>query len=312
MKATVARRRTSARRRVRSEYRAWYALLWASAPVIGRSRSKRGLPPTFGAFAQRTYVNDNILIGYPLSYQRVFARRGPGQRRRSCSRCAGALAGLARQHDPDRGVPIDSAWDTGVAASKRSDVTASVTTGTLGNPLVADDNAGKQLSGRVAFHRSRADRGRLGARGRSDARRGAQRRHDLDQRLVQSASVRTWYTRDYLFAWRRFEAMDAPDHQCRGGARYHGRRRRCAALLPTARTITWGLTIMARRVTEWDAPVTRASRRRHLVTRNLRLKSSLQLNRDGGRVTHLMLGGPAVLVLMTRVLSATAPSPPSC
>ena len=27
------------------------------------------VPPTFGAFARRTYANDNPLIGYPLSYQ---------------------------------------------------------------------------------------------------------------------------------------------------------------------------------------------------------------------------------------------------
>ena len=27
------------------------------------------MPPTFGAFARRTYANDNPLIGYPLAYQ---------------------------------------------------------------------------------------------------------------------------------------------------------------------------------------------------------------------------------------------------
>src|SRR5262249_27818062 len=39
---------------------------WTRRPMdiqIGR------VPPTFGAFARRTYVSDNPLIGYPLAYQ---------------------------------------------------------------------------------------------------------------------------------------------------------------------------------------------------------------------------------------------------
>jgi hypothetical protein len=33
------------------------------------------IPPTFGAFARRTYANDNILIGYPLAYQYLTSLR---------------------------------------------------------------------------------------------------------------------------------------------------------------------------------------------------------------------------------------------
>src|SRR5881394_2063902 len=33
------------------------------------------VPPTFGAFARRTYANDNPLIGYPLAYQYLTSLR---------------------------------------------------------------------------------------------------------------------------------------------------------------------------------------------------------------------------------------------
>src|SRR5207244_9194043 len=58
---------------------------------------------------------------------------------------------------PGGGVPLVSAfsWDTGVqvhAATEIVDVTGSVTAGTLARPLFTDDNSGKQIAGRVAFH----------------------------------------------------------------------------------------------------------------------------------------------------------------
>ena len=55
-----------------------YALLPAHPAVDARatstSRSGR-VPPTFGAFARRTYANDNPLIGYPLAYQYLTSLR---------------------------------------------------------------------------------------------------------------------------------------------------------------------------------------------------------------------------------------------
>src|SRR5260370_4873498 len=33
------------------------------------------IPPTFGAFARRTYANDNALVGYPLAYQYLTSLR---------------------------------------------------------------------------------------------------------------------------------------------------------------------------------------------------------------------------------------------
>ena len=58
--------------------------------------------------------------------------------------------------EPAPGVPLVSAfrWDTGVQAhweGRSVDVTGSVTTGTLADPLATDNNGGKQVSGRVAY-----------------------------------------------------------------------------------------------------------------------------------------------------------------
>jgi hypothetical protein len=119
------------------------------------------VPPTFGAFARRTYPSDNPLIGYPLAYQyltsirpdavpanadELIRRKGLGWRDRFS----------VGSDVPDRGVPLVSAfhWDTGVqlhAASKDRivAVTGSVTTGTVSNPLFKDDNGGRQVAGRL-------------------------------------------------------------------------------------------------------------------------------------------------------------------
>jgi len=119
------------------------------------------VPPTFGAFARRTYPSDNPLIGYPLAYQYLTSLRPD-------SLPANADDLLRRKglgwldhfsigsQTFDRGVPLVSAfrWDTGVqlhAATKNRlvAVTGSVTTGTLSNPLFKDDNNGRQIAGRV-------------------------------------------------------------------------------------------------------------------------------------------------------------------
>jgi hypothetical protein len=117
------------------------------------------VPPTFGAFARRTYANDNPLIGYPLAYQYLTTLRPDALpasadellRKRS-------IGWLVRYSlgDPalDHGVPLVSAfrWDTGVQAHTTVGIlsaTAAVTTGTVSNPLFSDDNHGRQLAGRV-------------------------------------------------------------------------------------------------------------------------------------------------------------------
>src|SRR6185436_19874049 len=117
------------------------------------------VPPTFGAFARRTDASDNPLIGYPLAYQYLISlrpdavpasadellrRRGLGWRVRY------SLGEPAA----DVGVPLVSAfrWDTGAQVHSTMGMvsaTASVTAGTLSNPLFSDDNGGRQIAGRI-------------------------------------------------------------------------------------------------------------------------------------------------------------------
>jgi hypothetical protein len=119
------------------------------------------VPPTAGLFAHQTYATDNILIGYPLAYQYLTSLR-PDALPASADdllrmRARGWESSFpVGNQTPDHGVPLFSGfrWDTGVqvhAATDLLEVTASVTTGTLSNPLVGDDNGGKQIAGRAAI-----------------------------------------------------------------------------------------------------------------------------------------------------------------
>src|SRR5215813_10179357 len=79
------------------------------------------VPPTFGAFARRTYANDNPLIGYPLAYQYLTSLRPDALpasadellRKRAQGWLVRYTIGSAA---PDRGVPLVRAfrWDTGL------------------------------------------------------------------------------------------------------------------------------------------------------------------------------------------------------
>jgi hypothetical protein len=117
------------------------------------------VPPTFGAFARRTYASDNPLVGYPLAYQYLTTIR-PDAVPASADELLGRRGGgwLVKYSlgdpTPDHGVPLVSAfrWDTGVQAHGTIGMlsaTAAVTSGTVSNPLFADDNHGRQVAGRV-------------------------------------------------------------------------------------------------------------------------------------------------------------------
>ena len=117
------------------------------------------VPPIFGAYLRRAYANDNLLIGEPLAYQYLSTLRGDalpatpdellGQRGGGWrTRYGGAM--------PAPGMPMVSGvrWDAGLQAnwrSERVEVATSLTQGTLSQPRIRDDNAGKQLSARVGW-----------------------------------------------------------------------------------------------------------------------------------------------------------------
>src|SRR6185436_18878960 len=119
------------------------------------------VPPTFGAFARRTYASDNPLIGYPLAYQYLTSLRPDAMPANADELLSKQSLGWRLRYTVgdtafDRGVPLVSAFrrDTGVQAHAGApngviSATASMTTGTLSNPLFNDDNNGRQLAGRI-------------------------------------------------------------------------------------------------------------------------------------------------------------------
>jgi hypothetical protein len=119
------------------------------------------IPPAFGAFGRRAYTSDNPVIGYPLAYQYLTSLRTDAVpavaddvlRMRARGWKSSFPIGEAT---PAPGVPLISAfrWDTGVRVEWKGGpvhVSGAVTNGTLSNPRFSDDNAGKQISGRVAI-----------------------------------------------------------------------------------------------------------------------------------------------------------------
>lgn len=120
------------------------------------------IPPVFGLFSRRGYGSGDPLIGRPLAYQylttvrpdavplsadELLAQRGHGWRPLYYTR-EGTTAepGLPLVHGID--------WDTGVqlrAGVEPFELAVALTRGTLGNPLVREDNGGKQVAARLVW-----------------------------------------------------------------------------------------------------------------------------------------------------------------
>jgi len=276
------------------------------------------IPPTFGAFARRTYANDNPLIGYPLAYQYLTSIRPDALpasadellRKRS-------LGWLVRYSvgdvNADIGVPLVSAfrWDTGVQAHATVGIvstTASLTTGTLSNPRFTDDNGGRQFAARVEVRPvvglvAGTSFARGPFVGQSATRAAIADGRDTD--FTQAA----WggdleYSRDYylvrfetLVSGWRLPIIQAPALPERLGAvsvSLEGRYRLRPGLYAAARIDHLGFSdiVGTRETAPWDAPVTRFEiGAGYSIQRNLLLKLSYQHNdRDGGvllRMAHL-------------------------
>lgn len=119
------------------------------------------IPPTFGAFARRDYAGtDNPVIGYPLAYQYLTSLRSDAVPATADDLLRMRGIGWRPQFPigssaVSTGLPIMTAfeWDTGVqvhAGSRRVDLTAALTAGTLSEPHVRDDNGGRQIAARFA------------------------------------------------------------------------------------------------------------------------------------------------------------------
>jgi len=285
------------------------------------------IPPTFGAFARRTYANDNPLIGYPLAYQYLTSLRPDSlpahadellQKRSLGWRLRYSLGSSTA----DRGVPLVSAfrWDTGVqvhagAGSVRA--TVAITAGTVSNPLFFDDNSGRQIAGRLEL---RPVAGLIAgvslARGRFVADSAA--RSALGE--VPSASgdafaQTAWgsdveYSRAYYLL--RFEAVvsawslpivkaPAIANPLRAtSTSIEGRYKFMPGMYVAARFDHIGFSDItgSTSTAPWDAPVTRVELGTgYSIQRNLLLKVSYQHNtRDGGLLRRVENLGAAQLV----------------
>jgi len=276
------------------------------------------VPPTFGAFARRTYASDNFLIGYPLAYQYLTSLRADAvpanadellnMRGRGWLVSKYSFGNLT----PFHGVPLASAftWDTGVqvhAAARLIEATASLTAGTVSNPLLHDDNAGKQVAGRVVVRPAIGlVLGASAARGpfvSAAAARGAVGDGHGSQFTQTAWGADAEYSRDYYLV--RFETIvsdwrlpavgtpftDLPLRAVSTGL--EGRYKIRPGFYAAARLDHLGFNDIAGtggRQT-WDAPVTRLEvGGGYSLQRNVLLKLSVQHNtRDGGRVRTLNL-----------------------
>ncbi len=273
------------------------------------------VPPTFGEYARRTYASDNPLIGYPLAYQYLTSLRPDSLpatadellRKRSLGWLTRYTIGDTTPH---AGVPLVSAfrWDTGVqihggAPNGLLNGTVSVTTGTLSNPLFTDDNAGRQIAGRVELRPATGLLvGASAARGpfvSADAARvaGVEGKGDLDQ-TAWGTDVE--YSRGYYVlrfesiasAWRvpgiRAPFIDSPLRAF--STSVEGRYKLTPALYVAGRYDHIGFSDLTGTVVTvpWEAPVTRVEvGTGYSILRNLRVKLAVQRNwRDGGVLTR--------------------------
>jgi hypothetical protein len=291
-----------------------YALYLRVRPWRGRNLDIQAgrIPPTFGGFARRTYPADNPLIGYPLAYQyltslrpdavpasadELLRRRGLGWRTRFS----------IGDQNPDHGVPLVSAfrWDTGVQVHGGTDWisgAASISAGTVANPLVRDDNSRPQIAGRIElrpvagllagasvargpFVTDRAARGAVG-----DGRDREFTQHATGADVEFSRAYYLLRFETIVSDWR-LPIVRAPELTLPLRAlstSVEGRYRIVPGVYAAARVDHIGFSKVtgtsAQGTLPWDAPITRVELGGGLsIQRNLLVKVSYQHNeRDGG------------------------------
>jgi hypothetical protein len=289
-----------------------YALYVRLRPWAQREFEINGgrVPPTFGAFPRRTYASNNLLIGYPLAYQYLTSLRPDAVPANADEllrmRGRGWLSNFSLGNlTPARGVPLVTAfrWDTGVQVHSGwtwGDATGSVTTGSLSDPQVGDDNSGKQVAGRLAFHPEAglvvgvsAARGQFlsdavargvgTGTGNSQMAIGTDAEYSRAYYLIRFEAVRSTWTLPTIH-----EPLVATGGWIEGRYKIHPRFYAAARFDHLGFSALTGTT----RTADWEAPVTRIELGGgFLLQRNLQLKASFQRNtRDGGRVTHLKIG----------------------
>jgi hypothetical protein len=293
-----------------------YAAYVRVRPWAGRRLDVQAgrIPPAFGAFGRRIYANDHLFVGYPLAWQYLTSLRPDAAPATADDilrmRGRGWLSSFPVGNPaPAPGVPLITAfrWDTGIQAHWASDrvaVTGAVTTGTLSNPRVADDNGGKQVSMRVSA------RPVTGLVAGASAARGDWLSREVTRLVPAQAAARDHvqqafgldveYSRGYWLVrseaiWSRWDVpLAATGARLPLSARavsVEGRYRIRPRLYAAARVDGLGFsriagTLFEGRPTTWDAPVSRVEvAGGYYLQRNVVARVAIQHNRrDGGRV----------------------------
>lgn len=279
------------------------------------------VPPTFGAFGRRTYVSDNPLIGYPLGYQYLTSLRADALPANADELLQKRSLGWLVRYSVgdtglDHGVPLVNGfrWDTGVqmhGVVGMLSATASITTGTLSNPLFNDDNSGRQWAARTELRPVPGlVAGTSFARGaflRDDAARSALAEVHPHSFMQTAWGADVEYSRDHILvraeaiatAWeipactvceatRQTPAIDSPLRA--SSLSVEGRYTIRPGFYVAARAGQVGFSEIAgtTETAPWDAPVTRVEvGGGYAIQRNLLAKIAYQRNqRDGGRLAE--------------------------
>jgi hypothetical protein len=279
---------------------------WTSVPLDVQAGR---IPPVFGSFGRRPYQSDQMLIGYPLAYQYLTSIRAdalPGTADDLLQmRGRGWLSSFPTgSPHAGPGLPLVSSfrWDTGVQARwtmTQFEAAAAVTTGTLSNPRVTDDNGGKQLAARIAV------RPLAGLVAGGSASHGAWISDDVFKEERSHAQTGFGadleYSRDYWLirselVWSRWRMpfRTIPREGDRLGALavwVEGRYRLTPRLYLAGRADRLSFSRITGAVfglDTWDAAVTRFEvGGGYTVQRNLVLRAVAQMNRrDGGRIEN--------------------------
>ncbi len=278
------------------------------------------VPPTFGALSRNSYGNANLLIGQPLAYQyltslRTDALPADGDELLRMRGRGWLVNYTLGNTDRGPGVPVVNGghWDTGVQVHGVTGVfewTGSLTTGSLSNPRVDDDNDGRQVAGRVVVRPLPA----LGI-GASIAR-GAFLSRTLQPVLGSGADVEDGVQQafglDAEYSFGRFIGRgEAIWSKWTLPAPFDGGRLSASSVLGEARyRLVPGVHVAARAeylgfntITSstlrerWEAPVKRVEiGAGWAIQRNVMLKGSVQRNvRDAGRVRRNTLGAAQIV-----------------
>jgi hypothetical protein len=270
------------------------------------------IPATFGAFSRHSYGTGNLLIGTPLAYQYLTSLRPDSVpattedllRMRGRGWLSNFPLGVIAA---DRGMPIINSVraDTGVqvhGVNGRLEWTGAVTTGSLSNPRVRDDNGGRQLVGRLVARPIpslaigvSAARGAYLSRVVEDALPADVRLEDAAQ---QALGLDAEYSEGRFLAraevirshWTLPFALSGEDNHRLGayGALVEGRYRVFPGVELAARAERLDFSRLEAdgHGESWDAPVERIEvGASYSIIRNITVKASVQRNtRDGGRI----------------------------